>query len=272
MMSPGTRSKSNRTRLRASRYPSLVALTPLVAVGAALWLPSASGEDAPSIGAEEAASSTKAPAPWRRSASFEKTLTRGTDGWRRDKPFVVKRVVSGRGRGGHAAKIATHGGSGGCSCPRMTFSRFSAGPGDEIWISGWWRIERPAKVSWSRLMNLGHFEQSGDPDNWYVGLVSAEPRTMEVVYTQYGGSRVELFPPRRIPKNRWFRVDLHFVLSTLDGAALSEWYVDGDLVGRTTARNMYSTRPLTFFNGGLSHFWPENGGTTIFFDGPRLTY
>ena len=121
-------------------------------------------------------------------------------------------------------------------------------------------------------MNLGHYEGDGDHNNWYLGLESVKRRTMQVVFAPYGAPLTELLPPRRIPNNRWFQVDLHFVLSPVAGDALTEWYMDGKLIGSTTASNMYNAKPLTFFNAGVSYFWPGNGGTTVFFDDPKLTY
>ena len=154
----------------------------------------------------------------------------------------------------------------------MKFSRDALGEADDVWVSGWWRIPNPRRVYSSRLMNLGHFEGDGDRDNSYLGLESVKRRTMQVVFAPYGAPLTELLPPRRIPNNRWFQVDLHFVLSPVAGDALTEWYMDGELVGSTTASNMYNAKPLTFFNAGVSYFWPGNGGTTVFFDDPKLTY
>jgi hypothetical protein len=82
---------------------------------------------------------------------------------------------------------------------------------------------------------------------------------------------VAILPPRPIPVNRWFRVDLHFVLSPTDGNALTEWYIDGQRVGASTKANMYNSSPLHFYNAGLPYFWPGNGNTTVYVDAPGLT-
>lgn len=153
----------------------------------------------------------------------------------------------------------------------MTFARFSYGRGDEVWISGSWRIPDPKQVSWSRLMNLGHFEASGDRDNWYLALESVSPGTFQVGYAPYGDPHVAVLPARPIPADRWFRVDLHFVLSPTDGQALTEWFIDRKLVGVTTEANMFNGGSLDFYNAGLSYFWQGNGATTVYFDSPRLT-
>jgi hypothetical protein len=217
------------------------------------------------------------PSSWRRSASFESTLNAGVDfGWRADAPFELSRTnEAGASDGSYAAKIATNGGDAGCSCPRMTFQDgFAYGPGDDVWVSGSWRIPNPQKVVWSRFMNLGHYEggtggQNGT--NWYLALESLTPGMFQVSFSPYGDPHVVVLPARPIPVDRWFRVDLHYVLSPTNGQALTEWFIDGELVGTTTKANTFNADPLTFYNAGLSHFCPCNGNTTVYFDAPRLT-
>ena len=210
-----------------------------------------------------------------RSASFESTLNEGSDfGWRIDYPFSVTRTSEvGGAEGNYAARILTNGGNSGCSCPRMTFQDgFSYGPGDEVWIGGSWYVTEPSKLAWSRLMNLGHFEASGDPDNWFLGLMSRGGDEMTVVARRYDGDAGQsvLMAPRPIPQGRWFDVDLHLKLSPESGKALTEVYLDGRLVASTTTRNMVSWRPVHFYNAGLPYFWNGNGNTTVYFDAPRL--
>jgi hypothetical protein len=214
------------------------------------------------------------PTSWTRFASFESDLNSGSDyGWRIDSPFSVSRTSEVGGTdGSSAAKIVTNGGNSSCSCPRMTFQDgFSYGPGDEVWIGGSWYVTDPSKLAWSRLMNLGHFEGSGDPDGWYLGLL-ARGTGMSVQARSYSGeSTSALMPARPIPSNRWFDVDLHFVFSPTDGRALTQWYTDGQLVGSTTKANMVNSTRLHFYHAGLPYFWPGNGNTTVYFDAPRLT-
>ena len=194
-----------------------------------------------------------APSEWRRSASFESSLNAGTDhgGWRIDSPFSVTRTTeAGAADGSYASKIVTNGGGGGCSCPRMKFQDgFAYGPGEDLWMSGAWRIPDPTEVDSSRLMNLGHYEN--DDGDWLLALESSgTPGSFQVSFAPYStGRRTVILPPRPIPVDRWFRVDLHFVLSPTNGQALTEWFIDGELVGQTTKANMYSSEPLHFFNG-----------------------
>jgi hypothetical protein len=209
---------------------------------------------------------------WSHKASFEFSLSAGVDAWRVDSPFEVTRTSeAGGAEGSYAVKIVTNGGDGSCSCPRMKYENgFSYGPGTSVWISGSWKIPEPDKVAWSRLMNLGHYEGVTGKD-WYLALESTDPGTMEIAYAPYGNPHVAVLPARPIPANRWFRVDVHFVLSATDGQALTEWFIDGQLIGSTTKANMYQPTPLHFYNAGLPFFLPANGNTTVYFDAPRLT-
>jgi Polysaccharide lyase len=217
---------------------------------------------------------TTTPSVWRRSASFESTLREGTDGWRADSPFVLERTSEvGGADGSYAAKIVTNGGSEGCSCPRMKFEDgFSYRAGREVWISGSWYIRNPSHLSWSRLMNLGHFEASGDPDNYLVGLVVREKGQMSVRARHYQTEEGQsvLMANRPIPAGRWFTVMIHLKLSPTDGQALTEVYLDGALVASSTARNMMQAGPLHFFNAGLPYFYP-GPDPTVYLDAPRLS-
>jgi hypothetical protein len=226
------------------------------------------------LGLEGRAQAANPPSTATRSASFESTLNEGSDfGWRVDYPFSVTRTNAvGGADGDYAARIVTNGGNSGCSCPRMTFQDgFSYGPGDEVWMGGSWYVTNPSTLAWSRLMNLGHFEGSGDPDSWVLGLLIRESG-MSVQARNYhsdDGASV-LMPARPIPADRWFTVDVHLKLSATDGRALTDVYLDGELVSSTTKRNMWAPTPLTFYNAGLPYFWDGNGNTTVYFDAPRL--
>jgi hypothetical protein len=213
------------------------------------------------------------PASWTRFTSFETDLNSGTDyGWRTDSPFSVTRTDEAGGTSGsYAAKIVTNGGNTSCSCPRMTYDGLSFGAGADVWIGGSWRVADSSKLAWSRLMNLGHYEGSADPDNWYLGLM-VRNSGMEVVARRFdtdSGSSV-LMQPRAIPQGRWFDVDIHLRLSPYDGQALTEVYVDGARVSTSTARNMLAGGPLHFYNAGLPYYWDGNGSNTVYFDAPRI--
>jgi hypothetical protein len=156
---------------------------------------------------------------------------------------------------------------------------FSFGAGGEVWIGGSWLIPDPARIGWSRLMNLSHWTPDGATNNtnWIAGLIIDQPGTMEVTARSYNSDDwiTTFYGPVAIPANRWFTADLHFKLSLTDGQALTEVYLNGQLVASSTKRNMFNSAPLTIYQGGLPHFWgpnsPNSSGETVYFDTPRLT-
>lgn len=211
----------------------------------------------------------------RRFASFESSLARRTDGWEIRSPFAVRRTKRvGATHGKFATKIVTNGGSSGCSCPRMKFERgVSVGPGDEVIFAGSWRVANNSKLRWSRLMNLGYWTPRGDParELYVFGLFSNKPGRLAVM-TRYFDSEQGQIVHATLPlrQRRWFRVSIHARLSPVAGKALTRVYLNRKLVGKSKRPNMMSSRPLHFYNAGLSHFWPGNGRTTVWFDAPKV--
>jgi hypothetical protein len=228
--------------------------------------------------AAAACSSPRTPVEWRRSASFERSLNRRTDGWNlpplpQVSGFTITRSSEvGGATGSYAAKIVSHGGNDGCSCPRMRFEDgFRYAPGREVWLRGSWYFPDPSALTWSRMMNLSAYRDDAATD-FYTGLV-IEGRAGRMLvrtrrYHSTAGQRL-VFPSRRIPVGRWFTVVLHLKLSPRDGRALNEWYVDGRLVGRNTVANMHNAQPMNVFQGGMPYFL-EGIRTTVYFDGPGL--
>jgi hypothetical protein len=228
---------------------------------------------------------------WRQANSYESAsdfslLSPGEwvdNTWRTAAGFDVARTSERggvEGAGHYAVKVTDNGGAhDDCACPRMKFEDGHAyGAGDEVWIEGSWLIPDPSKIGWSRLMNLSHWTPDGATNNtnWIAGLVIREPGTMQVTARSYNSDDwiTTFYGPVAIPRNRWFTVDLHFKLSTADGQALTEVYLDGERVAASTKRNMFSPAPLTIYQGGAPHLYGPNGpsaaGTTIYFDLPRI--
>ena len=262
----------------SNRNRHLLVLAMLVALGVGLAIPqqraprrAAAATDAELASTQERRSATTR----RRFASFERSLVRHTDGWEIRSPFAVRRTKRvGATHGSHATKIVTKGGSSGCSCPRMTFERgVFVGPGDEVKFSGSWRVADNSKLRWSRLMNLGYWSPRGDParELYVFGLFSIKRGRLAVI-TKYFDSEAgqvvhATFPLRQ---RRWFRVSIHARLSPVAGKALTRVYLNRKLVGTSRRPNMMNSRPLHFYNAGLSYFWPGNGRTTVWFDAPRV--
>jgi hypothetical protein len=228
--------------------------------------------------AAKACASPRTAIDWQRSASFERSLNRRTDGWNlppmpQASGFTVTRSREvGGATGSYAAKIVSHGGNGGCSCPRMRFEHgFRYAAGREVWLRGAWYFRDPSAVTWSRMMNLSSYRDQPATD-FYTGLV-VEGRAGRMLvrtrrYQSTAGQRL-IFPSRRIPVGRWFTVVLHLRLSPTDGRALNEWYVDGRLVGRNTRANMHNGQPMNVYQGGMPYFL-EGIRSTVYFDDPGL--
>jgi len=60
-------------------------------------------------------------------------------------------------------------------------------------------------------------------------------------YSTGGDDRIDLGP---IVKGRWINLVAHFKWSTSDGVALKEFWRDGQLMGRSTLRNMHVDEPV----------------------------
>ncbi len=214
---------------------------------------------------------------WRRSASFETDLNTGTNGWNlpplsQVAGFGITRTNEvGGANGSYAAKITSTGGNTGCSCPRMKFEDgFSYRSGRDVWLRGSWYFPNPSALTWSRMMNLGSY--TGGTNDYYTGLVIENGSGQMLVrsrnYHSSTGQKL-IFPPRPIPVGRWFTAVLHFKLSPIDGQALNEWYIDGQLVGTSTVANMVNDQALNTYQAGMPYFL--NGvNTSVYFDNPGL--
>jgi len=274
-----SRQQQHRQGFGRSRNRHLLILAMLAVLGAGLAIPQGRVPGRAAAAADAELSSTqerRASTTRRRFASFESSLVRHTDGWEIRSPFAVRRTKGvGATHGSHATKLVTNGGSSGCSCPRMKFERgVFVGPGDKVRFSGSWRVANNSKLRWSRLMNLGYWNRRGDParELYVFGLFSIKRGRLAVMTRYYDsdqGRVVHATLPLR--QRRWFRVSIHARLSPVAGKARTRVYLNRKLVGTSRKPNMMSSRPLHFFNAGLSYFWPGNGRTTVWFDAPTVT-
>ncbi len=221
---------------------------------------------------------TTTPSLWRRSASFETDLNTATDGWNlppmsQVSGFAITRTSEvGGATGSYAAKIVSSGGNTGCSCPRTKFEDgFGYTAGRDLWLRGAWYFPNPTAITWSRMMNLSSYTGNTAMDH-YTGLVIEGASGQMLVrarnYQSTTGQKL-IFPARPIPVGRWFTVMLHLKLSPVDGQAVNEWYVDGQLVGSNTVANMHNSQALNVFQAGMPYFF--NGiNSTVYFDAPGL--
>jgi hypothetical protein len=96
-------------------------------------------------------------------------------------------------------------------------------------------------------------------DNWSLypseadwGGVSIYGSDHRARLLRFGAGRPNdtLVGPTTLPEGRWFTLEVHQVRSSQSGSALSELYVDGKLIGKSTAPNTYG-RPATRVRFGL---------------------
>jgi hypothetical protein len=96
-------------------------------------------------------------------------------------------------------------------------------------------------------------------DNWSLypdeadwGGVSIYGSDHRARLLRFGAGRPNdtLVGPTTLPEGRWFTLEVHQMRSSQSGSALSELYVDGSLVGKSTAPNTYG-RPATRVRFGL---------------------
>jgi hypothetical protein len=183
--------------------------------------------------------------------------------------FSITRTSEvGGAAGPTAAKISSSGGNTGCSCPRMKFEDgFSYTSGRDVWMRGSWYFPNPSAFKWSRMMNLSSY--TGGASDYYTGLAIEDGAGQMLVRTRNYHSTTGqklIFPARPVPVGRWFTVVLHFKLSPVDGQALNEWYIDGQLVGSSTVAN---DQAINVYQAGMPYFL--NGvNSTVYFDNAGL--
>jgi hypothetical protein len=214
---------------------------------------------------------------WRRSASFETDLD---DGYGRLEPpaaFPGRRLGRHPNRRGRWSKRHLRredhstGGNDGCSCPRMKFEDgFNTPAGEMCGVRGSWYFPNPSAIKWSRMMNLSSYTGKQHRllhRTGHRGWRRADDGPHAELPLEHG--QKVIFPARPIPVGRWFTVVLHFKLSPVDGQALNEWYVDGQLVGSNTVANMVSNQALNTFQAGMPYFL-SGVNTTVYFDNAGL--
>ena len=96
-------------------------------------------------------------------------------------------------------------------------------------------------------------------DNWTIDptttdrsgiVIYGSDKRARLVRQRLGVEQVELVGPFTIAEGTWHRLEVHQRLSAQDGAALSEVYLNGTLIGRSSKKNAYG-RPVTRIRYGI---------------------
>ena len=152
----------------------------------------------------------------------------------------------------------------GSSGAQRTWKVVDWGPGVEVWYGiALYVPDVDAFCYWNpiRWDNYGAYGGSGD-----VGGLSIDQGRLNLIQNHYGQTERKLILGGAVPEGRWFWVEVHQRLASIDGAALSELYLDGRLVGSSTKANS-AGRPIDHLRFGVVNVSGScSDAATIFFD------
>ncbi|MBS1868214.1 MAG: heparin lyase I family protein [Actinobacteria bacterium] len=114
--------------------------------------------------------------------------------------------------------------------------------GDDVWYSGAYYLPVGFKAAMQGEVDLLRWDNwpSHPTDTDWGGFVifGSDKKGRLMRFNRAGDSRT-LVGPIDVPEGRWFWLEVHQRFSPTDGQALSELYIDGTLIGRSTAGNTY---------------------------------
>ncbi|MBS1868213.1 MAG: hypothetical protein JSS99_00965 [Actinobacteria bacterium] len=147
--------------------------------------------------------------------------------------------------------------------------------GDDVWYSAAYYLPVGFKSAMQGEVDLLRWDNwlshPSDTDWGGVVIYGGDKQARLMRFNMKGSSTV-LVGPFDVPEGRWFTLEVHQRLSGSAGAALSELYLDGTLVGRSTAANTYG-RTIERLRTGLV----ADGGAkqtkplTLWFDRARIS-
>jgi hypothetical protein len=130
----------------------------------------------------------------------------------------------------HAA-FAGNGESGG----QRAWKQVSWSSGSDVWYGMALQVPDAERFCYWNPIRWDNYKTYGGTGD--VGGLSIEDGRLNVIQNHYGEAERRLISGPAVPEGRWFWVEIHQRLSDTDGQALSELYVDGRLVGSSTAAN-----------------------------------
>jgi hypothetical protein len=125
--------------------------------------------------------------------------------------------------------------------------------GDDVWFGAAYYLPVGFLASVQGQVDLVRWDNwSLYPDEADWGGVSIYGSDHRARLLRFGAGRPNdtLVGPTTLPEGRWFTLEVHQIRSSQGGSALSELYVDGKLIGKSTAPNTYG-RPATRVRFGL---------------------
>jgi len=146
---------------------------------------------------------------------------------------------------------------------------------DDVWYSAAYYLPVGFKSAMQGEVDLLRWDNwlshPSDTDWGGVVIYGGDKKARLMRFNMKGSSTV-LVGPFDVPEGRWFTLEVHQRLSGSSGDALSELYLDGTLVGRSTAANTYG-RTIERLRTGLV----ADGGAkqtnplTLWFDRARIS-
>jgi len=142
--------------------------------------------------------------------------------------------------GGYAAR-ATYDGSGENGYARGIWN-VEWQDGDDVWFGAAYYLPTGFLSNVQGQVDLARWDNwSTNPTDTDWGGVSIYGSDHRARLLRFGAGRPSdtLVGPFDLPEGRWFTLEVHQHRSAISGSALSELYLDGKLVGKSTAANTY---------------------------------
>ena len=114
--------------------------------------------------------------------------------------------------------------------------------GDDVWFGAAYYLPTGFHSNIQGQVDLVRWDNwSTNPSDTDWGGVSIYGSDHRARLLRFGAGRPNdtLVGPLDLPEGRWFTLEVHQRRSATSGSALSELYVDGKLVGKSTAANTY---------------------------------
>jgi hypothetical protein len=160
-------------------------------------------------------------------------------------------LTNARASDGSASAHATYAGGGANGYSRGIWD-VQWEEGEDVWFGGAYYLPIGFHASIEGQVDLLRWDNwASHPSDTDWGGVSIYGSDRRARLLRFGAGRPNdtLVGPLQLPEGRWFRLEVHQRLSR-DSGALSELYVDGALVGSSTAPNTYG-RPVERIRYGI---------------------
>lgn len=161
-------------------------------------------------------------------------------------------VVQGQPYAGQTAVQATYNGSGLNGYARGIWN-VDWEDGDNVWFGAAYYLPTGFLSNVQGQVDLVRWDNwSLYPEDTDWGGISIYGSDHKARLLRFGAGRPNdtLVGPFELPEGRWFNIEVHQIRSQTNGSALSEVYLDGQLIGRSTLANTYG-RPATRIRYGI---------------------